>query len=91
MDWLLIILVGAFIGWVSSIIMKTDEEQGAVANIIIGIVGSALGRWFFGEVLNIGGAATAGAFSLIGLVWGVVGAVLLIALLKFFRVMGSPR
>lgn len=85
MDWLFAILVGALIGWLASVVMKTDARQGALANIIIGIVGSALGRWLFGDVLNIGGAATAGSFSLIGIVWGVIGAVVLIFLLRSIR------
>ena len=89
MDWIITLLVGALIGWLASLIMRTDEEQGPVANVIIGIVGAALGRWLFGSILNIGGAATAGAFSLIGLFWGIVGAIILIAILRYFRIMGS--
>ena len=86
MDWIIIILVGALIGWIASIIMKTDAQQGAILNIIVGIVGSLLGRWLFSDVLHIGGAAAAGAFSIIGLVWGIIGAVVLIAVLKALNV-----
>ena len=60
MDWIIAILVGALIGWLASVVMKTDARQGALANIVIGIVGSALGRWLFGDVLGIGGAVAAG-------------------------------
>jgi uncharacterized membrane protein YeaQ/YmgE (transglycosylase-associated protein family) len=87
MSWILAILVGALIGWVSSIIMRTDEQQGALANILIGIVGAMLGRFIFVNVLGIGGAASAGALSLAGIFWGVLGAVILIALLKSVRVL----
>ncbi|MDX2006865.1 MAG: GlsB/YeaQ/YmgE family stress response membrane protein [Meiothermus sp.] len=86
MDWIIAILVGALIGWLASLVMKTDARQGALANIIIGIVGSALGRWLFGDVLGFGGAAVAGQLSLIGLLWGVLGAVILIAILRAVRV-----
>jgi uncharacterized membrane protein YeaQ/YmgE (transglycosylase-associated protein family) len=86
MDWIIAILVGALIGWLASILMKTDARQGALANIVIGIVGSALGRWLFGDVLNIGGATAAGSFSILGLVWGILGAVVLIAILRAVRV-----
>jgi len=89
MSWLIAVLVGALIGWIASLFMKTDEEQGALANIVIGIIGSAVGRWLFGDVLGFGGAMSAGAFSLAGLFWGVVGAVILIAILKYFRVMAN--
>jgi len=84
MGWIIAIIVGALIGWIASMIMNTDAEQGAVANILIGIFGSLLGSWFFGSVLGIGGATSAGTLSLWGIIWGVVGAMVLIAILKAF-------
>jgi uncharacterized membrane protein YeaQ/YmgE (transglycosylase-associated protein family) len=87
MGLLLSILIGAFIGWIASLIMSTDSQQGALANVVIGILGAAIGRWFFGDVLHLGGAQIAGSFTLIGLLWAVLGACLLIALLKLVRVM----
>ena len=91
--WVLLVyiiaaLMGAFIGWIASMIMHTDRQQGAVANVLIGIVGAALGRWLFADILGLGSAASAGQFNLVGLFWGVVGAVALIAVLKFFNLMG---
>jgi uncharacterized membrane protein YeaQ/YmgE (transglycosylase-associated protein family) len=86
MDWIIAILVGALVGWLASIIMKTDAQQGPIANILIGIVGAALARWLFGSVLGIGGTA-AGTFSLMGVVWGLIGAVVLIFILKALRVL----
>lgn len=86
MDWIIAILVGALIGWLASLVMGTDARQGALANILIGIVGSALGRWLFGDVLHIGGAVAAGSFSLLGLLWGVLGAIVLIFILRAVRV-----
>lgn len=87
MSWIVTILVGALIGWLASRMMSTDAQQGALANIAIGIVGSLLGSWLFGDVLGIGSAGAAGAFSIWGIIWGVVGAVVLIALLKAFKVL----
>jgi uncharacterized membrane protein YeaQ/YmgE (transglycosylase-associated protein family) len=86
MSWLIAILVGALIGWIASLFMRTDTQQGAIANILVGIVGSLLGKWLFADVLGIGGATAAGTFSLVGIFWGVVGAVILIAILRAFRV-----
>lgn len=86
MDWIVAILVGALIGWLASLVMGTDARQGAIANILIGIIGSALGRWLFADVLHIGGAAAAGSFSIIGILWGVLGAIVLIFLLRALRV-----
>lgn len=84
MDWLVIILVGALIGWIASLIMKT--QLGIIADILVGIIGALLGRWIFSDLLGIGGATVAGGFSIMGIVWGVVGAVILIAILKVFGV-----
>jgi uncharacterized membrane protein YeaQ/YmgE (transglycosylase-associated protein family) len=88
MGLLVAILIGAFIGWVASLIMSTDSQQGALANVVIGILGAALGRWLFGDLLHLGGgAASTGSFTLPGLLWAVLGACLLIGLLKLVRVM----
>lgn len=87
MSWIIAIIVGALIGWLASLIMNTDQQQGAIANVLIGIVGSLLGRWLFADVLGIGGAASAGSLTFMGVVWGIVGAVILIALLRAVRVL----
>jgi uncharacterized membrane protein YeaQ/YmgE (transglycosylase-associated protein family) len=90
MDWIVTLLVGAFIGWLASVLMKTNAQMGAILNILVGIVGSALGRWIFGNVLGFGGATSAGALSVGGILWGVLGAVILLALLKALDVFGRP-
>ncbi|WP_102126029.1 GlsB/YeaQ/YmgE family stress response membrane protein [Deinococcus planocerae] len=88
MGWIITILVGALCGWLASLIMKTDAQQGAVANILIGIVGAFLAQWIFGSLLNIGGAGAAGAgFSFWSIIWGVIGSVILIAILKALKVL----
>ena len=87
MSYIVAIIAGGVIGWIASLIMKTDEQQGFLANIIVGIVGAFLGRWLFGTVLGIGSAASSGTLSLWGLVWGVVGSVLLIAILRAVNVL----
>lgn len=86
MGWIVLILVGALIGWIASMIMSTEEQQSALANIVIGIVGSLLGSWFFGSVLGIGGATVAGNLSIWGIIWGVIGAAVLIAILKALKI-----
>ena len=87
MGWIITILVGAVIGWLASMMMNTDKQQGALANIAIGIVGSLLGSWLFGTVLGFGGASGAGTLSVWGIIWGVLGAVVLIAILKALKVL----
>ncbi len=87
MAWLITLVVGALIGWLASLIMQTDAEQGTFLNIVIGVVGAALGRWLLGGVMGIGGALSAGSLSVWGIAFGVLGAVILIALLKAVRVL----
>lgn len=87
MGWIVSILVGALIGWLASRVMKTDDQQGGLANIAIGVIGSVLGVWLFGGILVIGGAVGIGTFSIWGIIRGVLGAVILIAILKVFKVL----
>jgi len=90
MSWLIAILVGAFCGWIASMIMRTNAQQGALANIVIGIIGALLARWVFGDLLNIGsagGTSATNGFSFWNIIWGIVGSVLLIAILKALRVL----
>jgi uncharacterized membrane protein YeaQ/YmgE (transglycosylase-associated protein family) len=75
---LLWLLFGAIVGWLASIVMKTNRRMGLIANIIIGLLGSALGLWLMG-VLGLG---TADAFSAVGLIASVAGAALLILLIS---------
>lgn len=75
------IIFGALVGWVASLIMKTDAEQGALLNIIVGIIGAILGGWimsFFGETGVTG-------FNLYSFIVALLGAVVLIAIVKAVR------
>jgi uncharacterized membrane protein YeaQ/YmgE (transglycosylase-associated protein family) len=82
MSWILLIIIGGIIGWLASLIMGTDRQQGLLWNVIIGIAGALLGKFIFADLLGIGGAALAGTFSWAGILWGVLGAVVLIVILK---------
>ncbi|PZA06635.1 MULTISPECIES: GlsB/YeaQ/YmgE family stress response membrane protein [unclassified Meiothermus] len=83
MSWIVAIIVGAIIGWLASSVM--GEREGLVGKIVIGIVGSLLAKWLFADVLHIGGAASAGTFTIAGLIWGVIGAILLIWVLRALK------
>jgi uncharacterized membrane protein YeaQ/YmgE (transglycosylase-associated protein family) len=87
-SFIVTILVGALCGWLASIIMKTNAQQGAFLNIIIGIVGSIIAQFVFVNLLHIGGAAAAGdGFHFTSILWGVIGSVILIVILKGLRVL----
>jgi uncharacterized membrane protein YeaQ/YmgE (transglycosylase-associated protein family) len=82
MGWIVAIVVGGVIGWLASILAKTNAQMGILANVVVGIVGSALGHWLAGLL----GLAAYG--SLASWAVSVAGAVLLLLLLKrigFFK------
>jgi uncharacterized membrane protein YeaQ/YmgE (transglycosylase-associated protein family) len=88
MDWIITLLVGAFIGWLASLLMKTNAQTGVLIDVLVGIVGAALGRWFFAGLLGFESASAAGNLSLGGILWGTLGAVILLAVLKAVGAMG---
>jgi uncharacterized membrane protein YeaQ/YmgE (transglycosylase-associated protein family) len=53
MNWIITLVIGGVIGWLASIIMKTNAQMGIIANVLVGIVGSMLGYWVAG-LLGIG-------------------------------------
>lgn len=74
---LMSIIVGAIAGWIASIIMKKNNSMGAIANIIVGLIGGAIGRF----VLKIAGFYSNGKF-IPEIIVGVIGAVILLAIVN---------
>jgi uncharacterized membrane protein YeaQ/YmgE (transglycosylase-associated protein family) len=70
------LVVGGVVGWLASVVMKTNGQMGIIANIVVGIVGSFLGSWIFG-ILGIAALGGLGYW-----VMAVVGAMVLIAILR---------
>lgn len=84
MNFIIWIVVGGLIGWVASMIMKTNEQQGMFLNIVVGIVGSMLGGWLISPLLGAG-TINQSDFSLRGLVVSLIGAVILLAIVNLLR------
>jgi uncharacterized membrane protein YeaQ/YmgE (transglycosylase-associated protein family) len=76
MSWIVTIVVGGIVGWLASMVMKTNAQMGLIANVLVGIVGSSLGFWLAGVL----GLAAYGAIAQ----WAVAvaGAAILIVILK---------
>lgn len=75
MNWIISLIIGGIVGWLASIIMKTNAQMGLIANVLVGVVGSMLGYWLAGLL----GIAPSGGLA--GFVVAIVGAVLLIFIL----------
>ena len=76
MNLIVTLVIGGIIGWLASLVMKTNAQMGIIANVIVGIVGSSIGFWLAGA-LGIAAAGSVGAYLI-----AVAGAVVLIGLLK---------
>jgi uncharacterized membrane protein YeaQ/YmgE (transglycosylase-associated protein family) len=74
------LVLGAFIGWLASMVMRTDEQQGSLINIIVGIVGAAIGGFLFGA-----NTINSGVFNLQALLISFVGALVLLAVVNLVR------
>lgn len=81
MSFLVYIIFGGIVGWVASLLMNTDAQQGILLNVIVGIVGAVLGSWLAGY-FGYGGVS---GFNLSSFVVALIGAVVLIAVLKVLR------
>ncbi len=68
------VILGGVAGWIASMIMKTDAEMGAIANIVVGIVGAVLG----GFLLNLVGVTGDTGFNFWTLLVAILGAVVLL-------------
>ena len=81
MDLIISLVIGGVVGWLGSIVMKTNAQMGLIANVLVGVIGSALGFWLAGLI----GIAAVGGIGR----WLVAigGAVVLIALLKVLKIM----
>jgi uncharacterized membrane protein YeaQ/YmgE (transglycosylase-associated protein family) len=89
-NFILWLLFGALIGWLASMVMRTDAQQGALMNIIVGIVGAFLGGIIF-SALGLGGSNINNSdFSLSSLIVAFIGAIVLLAIVNLFR-RGSVR
>ena len=81
MGIILWIVFGALVGWIASVIMKTDAEQGAVLNIVVGVVGAVIGGW----LMSIVGESGVQGFNLYSFLVAILGACALIAAVKAVR------
>lgn len=78
------LVVGGICGWLASLIMRTDAQQGIVMNIVVGIVGAVIAGWILGKG-NINQGISIETF-----LWSLIGAIILLAIVNLIR-RGSVR
>lgn len=84
MNLIIILIVGGVLGWLASIVMRTDAEQGIFLNVVVGIIGALLA----GVILSpfIGGAPiTSGALDIRSLITSFLGAIVLLGIINLVR------
>jgi uncharacterized membrane protein YeaQ/YmgE (transglycosylase-associated protein family) len=79
MNFIIWIVIGGILGWLASLVMKTDAQQGLLMNVIVGIIGALLGGWLLSPLLGTGTINT-DDFSLMSLGVSFLGAVILLAI-----------
>ena len=84
MNFIIWLIVGGVIGWLASMLMKTNDQQGMFLNVVVGIVGAMLGGWLISPLVGVG-TINQSNFSLPALAVSFVGAALLLAIVNLFR------
>jgi uncharacterized membrane protein YeaQ/YmgE (transglycosylase-associated protein family) len=84
MNLIIVLIVGGLIGWVASIIMRTNAQQGIILNVVVGIIGAALAGFLLAPLFGVA-SITQGDFSLPALLVSLLGSVILLAIFNLFR------
>lgn len=89
MNLIIMLIVGGVLGWLASLVMRTDGQQGILMNVVVGVVGSVLAGYLLTPFLG-GAPITSGAFDIKSLFVSFLGAVVLLAIVNLIR-RGSVR
>lgn len=84
MNFIIWIVIGGIIGWLASLVMKTDAQQGLILNVIVGIVGALLGGWLLAPLFGTG-TINQNDFSLPALLVSFLGAIILLLIVNLVR------
>jgi uncharacterized membrane protein YeaQ/YmgE (transglycosylase-associated protein family) len=84
MNFIIWLIAGAVIGWLASRIMGTSSQQGLLLDIVVGVIGAVLAGWFLSPLLGVG-TINQNDFSIPALLVSLLGAVILLAVVRLFR------
>ncbi len=82
MSWIISLIIGGIVGWLASIIMKTNPQMGLIANVLVGVAGSMLGFWIAGM---LGIAASGGILRFVIALGGAMLLIFILGKLGIFR------
>lgn len=77
------LVMGGLVGWIASIIMGTNGQQGIILNVVVGIVGALIGGWLIGPLLGAGSIND--GISIMSVVVSLIGAIILLAILGLIQ------
>lgn len=83
-NFIIWLVIGGLLGWVASMVMKTDAQQGVILNVVVGVIGAMLGGWLLSPLLGAG-TINSNDFSIGGLAVSFLGAVILLAIVNLVR------
>jgi uncharacterized membrane protein YeaQ/YmgE (transglycosylase-associated protein family) len=84
-NFILWLIVGGILGWIASMIMRTDAQQGMLLNVVVGIIGAFLGGLLISPLLGLPTMTQSNIFSLSGMLVALLGAIILLAIVNLFR------
>lgn len=83
MNFLIWLIVGGIVGWLASLVMRTDAQQGILLNIVVGIIGAFIGGWVISPLVGVG--TINDGISIGSVLVSLVGAIILLAIVNLFR------
>lgn len=72
------LIVGGVVGWLASLVMRTDAQQGIILNIVVGVIGSVIASFLFGGGINQ-------VITITTFIYSLIGAIILLALVNLVR------
>ena len=83
MGFLIWLIVGGIVGWLASLIMRTDAQQGMLLNIVVGIIGAFIGGWVISPLVGVDTINE--GISIGSVIVSLLGAIILLAIVNLFR------
>ncbi len=83
MGFVIWLIVGGIVGWLASLVMRTDGQQGIILNVVVGIVGAFLAGWLISPLVGV--ATINQGISIASVVVSLIGAIILLAIVNLFR------